>query len=300
LIQFFNANKTYAGEVKVVALQEVNLTIDKGEFIFLVGPSGAGKSTLTKLIIREEVATSGQVMVEGKNLARMKQWEIPFYRRNIGFVFQDFRLLMTRTVYENIAFAAEAVELTRAQIKQRLPMILEMMGLETKRNVYPHQLSGGQQQRLGIARAMVNNPTMIIADEPTGNLDPETSSEIMQIFQAINRRGTTVLIATHDKAMVDKLRKRVIQLREGRVVRDERNAGYSPVVWDDKDGQPGVSQSSVDLSGAGLRPGNPGASPRVENPAAVSPRRESGPAGSPSRAPVARRARAGGLGNESK
>ena len=235
MIQFFNVSKVYAGEVKVTALREVNLNIDKGEFIFLVGPSGAGKSTLTKLIIREEVSTAGQVMVEGKNLARMKQWEIPFYRRNIGFVFQDFRLLMTRTVYENVAFAAEAVELTRTQIKQRLPMILEMMGLESKRNAYPHQLSGGQQQRLGIARAMVNNPTMIIADEPTGNLDPETSSEIMQIFQAINRRGTTVLIATHDKAMVDKLRKRVIQLREGYIVRDEMNAGYSPVVWDEKD-----------------------------------------------------------------
>ena len=237
MIQFFNVSKIYAGEVKVTALKDVTMNIDKGEFVFLVGPSGAGKSTLTKLIIREEVASSGQVMAEGKNLARMKQWEIPFYRRNIGFVFQDFRLLMTRTVYENVAFAAEAVELTRAQIRQRLPMILEMMGLETKKNAYPHQLSGGQQQRLGIARAMVNNPTMIIADEPTGNLDPETSAEIMQIFQAINRRGTTVLIATHDKAMVDKLRKRVVQLREGYVVRDEKNGGYSPVVWDEMDGR---------------------------------------------------------------
>ena len=246
MIQFFNVSKIYAGGVKVTALQEVNLTIDKGEFIFLVGPSGAGKSTLTKLIIREETATTGQVMVEGKNLARMKQWEIPFYRRNIGFVFQDFRLLMTRTVYENVAFAAESVELTRAQIKQRLPMILEMMGLESKRNAYPHQLSGGQQQRLGIARAMVNNPTMIIADEPTGNLDPETSNEIMQIFQAINRRGTTVLIATHDKAMVDKLRKRVIQLREGYVVRDEQNGGYAPVVWDDKANETDAAAADVD------------------------------------------------------
>jgi cell division transport system ATP-binding protein len=225
----------YTGEVKVTALRDVSLTMDKGEFIFLVGPSGAGKSTLTKLIIREETATSGQIMMDGKNLARMKQHEIPFYRRKIGFVFQDFRLLMTRTVYENIAFAAEAGELSGAQIRQRLPMVLEMLGLEEKRNAYPHQLSGGQQQRLGIARAMVNNPAMIIADEPTGNLDPETSSEIMAIFQAINRRGTTVLIATHDKAMVDKLRKRVIQLRDGAVVRDEQSGGYSAVVWDDKD-----------------------------------------------------------------
>jgi len=227
LIQFFNVSIIYAGEVKVNALEDVTLTIDKGEFIFLVGPSGAGKSTLTKLIIREETATAGQIMVEGKNLARMKQWEIPYYRRNIGFVFQDFRLLMTRTVYENVAFAAESVEMTRTQIKQRLPMVLEMMGLESKRNSFPHQLSGGQQQRLGIARAMINNPTMIIADEPTGNLDPETSGEIMQIFNAINRRGTTVLIATHDRDMVDKLRKRVIQLRNGFLVRDQKNGGYA-------------------------------------------------------------------------
>lgn len=227
MIQFFNVSKVYAGEVKVTALEDVNLTIEKGEFIFLVGPSGAGKSTLTKLIIREEIATNGQVMVDGKSLARMKQREIPYYRRNIGFVFQDFRLLMTRTVYENVAFAAESVEMTRTQIRQRVPMVLEMMGLDQKRNAFPHQLSGGQQQRLGIARAMVNNPTMIIADEPTGNLDPETSSEIMQIFQAINRRGTTVMIATHDKAMVDKLRQRVIQLRGGFVVRDQKNGGYA-------------------------------------------------------------------------
>jgi cell division transport system ATP-binding protein len=227
VIQFFNVSKIYAGEVKVTALEDVSLTIDKGEFIFLVGPSGAGKSTLTKLIIREEIATKGQVMVDGKNLARMKQWEIPYYRRNIGFVFQDFRLLMTRTVYENVAFAAESVELTRTQIRQRAPMVLEMMGLAEKHNAFPHQLSGGQQQRLGIARAMVNSPTLLIADEPTGNLDPGTSSEIMQIFQAINRRGTTVIIATHDKAMVDKLRQRVIQLRGGFVVRDERNGGYA-------------------------------------------------------------------------
>jgi len=247
LIQFFNASKIYTGEVKVTALRDINLYIEKGEFIFLVGPSGAGKSTLTKLIIREETATSGQVMAEGKNLARMKQWEIPYYRRNIGFVFQDFRLLMTRTVYENVAFAAEAVELTRSQIKQRLPLLLEMMGLETKKNAYPHQLSGGQQQRLGIARAMVNNPTMIIADEPTGNLDPETSSDIMQIFQAINRRGTTVLIATHDKAMVDKLRKRVVQLREGAIVRDERNAMYTASVLTEP-GRPDSLRSSLTRS----------------------------------------------------
>ncbi|HCP15159.1 MAG TPA: cell division ATP-binding protein FtsE [Peptococcaceae bacterium] len=226
MIQFFNVNKIYEAEVRVEALKDVNLQIENGEFIFLVGPSGAGKSTLTKLIIREETASSGQVLSDGKSLARMKQRDIPFYRRRIGFVFQDFRLLMTRTVYENVAFAAEAVEMTTTEVRQRVPLVLDMMGIADKRNAYPHQLSGGQQQRLGIARAMVNNPTMIIADEPTGNLDPETSAEIMRIFQAINRRGTTVLIATHDKDMVNLMRKRVIALKEGRIVRDERNGGY--------------------------------------------------------------------------
>lgn len=226
MIQFFNVNKVYDAEVRVEALKDVNLQIENGEFIFLVGPSGAGKSTLTKLIIREEIASSGQVLADGKSLARMKQRDIPYYRRRIGFVFQDFRLLMTRTVYENVAFAAEAVEMSASEVKQRVPLVLDMMGLGDKRNAYPHQLSGGQQQRLGIARAMVNNPTMIIADEPTGNLDPETSAEIMRIFQAINRRGTTVIIATHDKDMVNLMRKRVIALKEGRVVRDEKNGGY--------------------------------------------------------------------------
>lgn len=226
MIQFFNVNKVYDAEVRVEALKDVNLQIENGEFIFLVGPSGAGKSTLTKLIIREEIASSGQVLADGKSLARMKQRDIPYYRRRIGFVFQDFRLLMTRTVYENVAFAAEAVEMSASEVKQRVPLVLDMMGLGDKRSAYPHQLSGGQQQRLGIARAMVNNPTMIIADEPTGNLDPETSAEIMRIFQAINRRGTTVIIATHDKDMVNLMRKRVIALKEGRVVRDEKNGGY--------------------------------------------------------------------------
>jgi len=226
VIQFFNVNKVYDAEVRVEALKDVNLQIENGEFIFLVGPSGAGKSTLTKLIIREEIASSGQVLADGKSLARMKQRDIPFYRRRIGFVFQDFRLLMTRTVYENVAFAAEAVEMSAAEVRQRVPMVLDMMGIGDKRNAYPHQLSGGQQQRLGIARAMVNNPTMIIADEPTGNLDPETSGEIMRIFNAINRRGTTVIIATHDKDMVNQMRKRVIALKEGRVIRDEKNGGY--------------------------------------------------------------------------
>lgn len=226
MLKFYNVSKVYDEEVKVPALTDINLEIEKGEFIFLVGPSGAGKSTLTKLIIREELPTAGQILAEGKNLARLKQREIPFYRRNIGFVFQDFRLLMSRTVYENVAFAAEALEMNRAQVKQRVPMVLDMMKLGDKAKVFPYQLSGGQQQRLGIARAMVNNPAMIIADEPTGNLDPENSAVIMSIFDAINKRGTTVLVATHDKEMVNRMRKRVVALAEGRIVRDEQNGGY--------------------------------------------------------------------------
>jgi cell division transport system ATP-binding protein len=226
VIQFFNVNKIYDAEVKIEALKDISLQIENGEFVFLVGPSGAGKSTLTKLIIREEVPTSGQVLADGKSLARMKQREIPYYRRRIGFVFQDFRLLMTRTVYENVAFAAESVEMSSNEVRQRVPLVLDMMGLGNKKNFFPHQLSGGQQQRLGIARAMVNNPTMIIADEPTGNLDPETSSDIMRILKAINSRGTTVLIATHDKEMVNQMRQRVIALKDGRIVRDEQNGGY--------------------------------------------------------------------------
>jgi cell division transport system ATP-binding protein len=192
----------------------------------LVGASGAGKSTLTKLIIREELPTKGQIMAEGRSILRMKQRDIPIFRRKIGFVFQDFRLLMSRTVYENVAFAAEAIEMSSQDVKRRVPAVLEMVGLSDKHTAYPHQLSGGQQQRVCIARAMVNNPMMIIADEPTGNLDPETSFDIMNMFHAINSRGTTMVIATHDREMVDRLKKRVVALERGRIVRDEERGTY--------------------------------------------------------------------------
>lgn len=198
MIQMYNVSKTYMGEVKVNALRDINLHIKKGEFIFLVGPSGAGKSTLTKLIIREELPTKGQIMVEGRSLLRMKEREIPHYRRKIGFIFQDFRLLMDRTVYENVAFAMEAVEMPRSEVKARVPAILDMVGLKDKLQSYPYELSGGQQQRVCIARAIVNTPRVIIADEPTGNLDPETSWEVMNLLSAINKRGTTVVVATHE------------------------------------------------------------------------------------------------------
>jgi cell division transport system ATP-binding protein len=226
MIQIFNVSKTYKGEVTVQALKNINLHIKRGEFVFLVGPSGAGKSTLTRLLIREELPTEGQIMVNGKSLLRLRKREIPYYRRKIGFIFQDFRLLMERTVYENVAFAMEAMEFPRNEVKEKVPAVLEMVGLQDKINAYPHQLSGGQQQRICIARAIVNNPLVIIADEPTGNLDPDTSWEVMNILQAINKRGTTVISATHDRESVNRMQKRVIALADGRIVRDEERGGY--------------------------------------------------------------------------
>jgi len=226
MIQIFNVSKTYKGEVTVQALKNISLHIKRGEFVFLVGPSGAGKSTLTRLLIREELPTEGQIMVNGKSLLRLRKREIPYYRRKIGFIFQDFRLLMDRTVYENVAFAMEAMEFPWNEVKEKVPAVLEMVGLQDKINAYPHQLSGGQQQRICIARAIVNNPLMIIADEPTGNLDPDTSWEVMNILQAINKRGTTVIVATHDRESVNRLQKRVIALANGRIVRDEERGGY--------------------------------------------------------------------------
>lgn len=226
MIQIFNVSKVYTGDVQVEALSEINLHIKKGEFVFIVGPSGAGKSTLTRLMIREELPTKGQVMIDGRSVLRMKSREIPYLRRKIGFIFQDFRLLTDRTVYENVAFAMEAVELPRSEVRERVPAVLEMVGLKDKLKAYPSQLSGGQQQRVCIARAVVNDPLLIIADEPTGNLDPDTSWEIMNILLAINKRGTTIVTATHDREMVDRLKRRVIALRGGFIVRDEERGVY--------------------------------------------------------------------------
>jgi cell division transport system ATP-binding protein len=226
MIQIFNVSKTYKGEVTVEALKNINLHIKRGEFVFLVGPSGAGKSTLTRLLIREELPTEGQILVNGKSLLRLREREIPYYRRKIGFIFQDFRLLMERTVYENVAFAMEAIEIPKHEVKEQVPAILRMVGLEDKLNSYPYQLSGGQQQRVCIARAIVNNPLVVIADEPTGNLDPDTSWEVMNLLQAINKRGTTVITATHDREMVNRMQKRVIALEAGRLVRDEERGEY--------------------------------------------------------------------------
>lgn len=224
MISFFNVSKVYANGVK--ALQGVSLQIEKGEFVFIVGPSGAGKSTLIKLIFREELPTKGQIYIDGRSVLRMKRRDVPGFRRQIGMVFQDFRLLPDRTIYENVAFAMQVIGAGRTEIKKRVPEVLKMVGLGKRMDNYPTHLSGGEQQRAAIARALVNRPSIIIADEPTGNLDINTSWEIMNCFQKINDQGTTIIIATHAKEIVDSMRQRVIALGSGKIVRDEHRGVY--------------------------------------------------------------------------
>ena len=208
------------------ALRGINVRIDKDEFVYLVGPSGAGKSTFMKMIYREVVPTKGQIFVNGFNIGRLKQRKIPFVRRNIGVIFQDFRLLPKMNVYENVAFAMEVIEAPKKVIKRRVPEVLELVGLKHKMNSLPAQLSGGEQQRVAIARAIVNNPAVIVADEPTGNLDPETSWGIMKLLEEINYRGTTILMATHNKDIVNTIRRRVITIEHGNIVRDVMRGDY--------------------------------------------------------------------------
>ncbi len=224
MIQLYNVSKIYPNGVK--ALNDVTLQIRKGEFVFLVGPSGAGKSTLTKLLCREELPTRGQVVINGRSLTRMKNREVPYLRRKIGMVFQDFRLIPSKTVFENVAFALEITGASGKEIKRAVPTVLRMVGLEKKANMMPSQLSGGEQQRTCIARAIVNNPLLVIADEPTGNLDPETSWELMKLFLDINRRGTTIIMATHAWDIVDAMKKRVVALSNGNIIRDEESGAY--------------------------------------------------------------------------
>jgi cell division transport system ATP-binding protein len=209
-----------------VALTDVNVTIPSGDFVFLVGPSGAGKSTFIRLLIREQLPTSGRVVVAGRDLARLRRGDVPKLRRRIGIVFQDFRLLPAKTVFENVAFALEVTGSTRAEIRERVPMLLNLVGLHEHNNHLPTQLSGGEQQRVAIARALVHDPAMLIADEPTGNLDPVTSWEIIQLLIQINALGTTVLMATHNQEIVNAMRRRVLALEHGTLVRDESGAAY--------------------------------------------------------------------------
>ena len=224
MILLEKVTKIYPGDV--VGLRDVTLQIDKGEWVFLVGPSGSGKSTFIKLLLKEFDVTSGNVLVGGRSLRTLKGSQVPKLRRNIGCVFQDFKLLPTRTVYENVAYALEVQGQRRELIERKVPEIIGLVGLADKIDKLPHELSGGQQQRVSIARAFVNHPALLICDEPTGNLDPETSIGIMQLLYRINRAGTTILMATHDREMVDKMRRRVIALEDGRVVRDDRRGGY--------------------------------------------------------------------------
>lgn len=210
-----------------MALQDFSLQIDKGEFVFLVGPSGAGKSSFINLVIRKELPTSGLLEVGNMNVALLKKNEVPYFRRNIGVIFQDFKLLPNKTVYENISFALEVIEADAREIKIRVNYVLDLVGLTHKRNEFPSELSGGEQQRVSLARAIVNRPHLLLADEPTGNLDPETSWGIMELLKEINKRGTTVVMATHNKDIVDRLRRRVVAIENGRIIRDELKGGYS-------------------------------------------------------------------------
>ncbi|HEY8391462.1 MAG TPA: cell division ATP-binding protein FtsE [Capillibacterium sp.] len=211
----------------VIALDQVSFSVEKGEFVFLVGPSGAGKSTFLNLVIRREVPTSGLIAVNRQNIAYLKKKEIAYLRRSIGVIFQDYKLLPQKTVYENVAFALEVIEASSRTIKERVYTVLELVGLLNKAHVFPAELSGGEQQRVSLARALVNRPLLLLADEPTGNLDPDTSWEIMELLREINRRGTTVIMATHNREIVDKMRKRVIALDHGRLVRDTPKGGYN-------------------------------------------------------------------------
>jgi cell division transport system ATP-binding protein len=224
MIVFEGVTKIY--DPGVVALSDVTFLIEKGEFVFVVGASGSGKSTLVRLLLKELEPTQGKITVGGRDVGRLKRSKIPMLRRNVGCVFQDFKLLPNRTAAENVAYALKVQGESRNSIRRKVPEVMTLVGLPDKMNSYPDQLSGGEQQRVSIARAVVNHPPLLVCDEPTGNLDPDTSVGIMQLLYRINRSGTTILMVTHDREMVDKMRRRVIGLEDGRLARDERRGGY--------------------------------------------------------------------------
>lgn len=224
MIRLENVSKSYNKDSP--ALINANAEIEKGEFVFLVGASGSGKSTFIRLLNREEKPTVGQVYVAGKDIVKLSSWKVPFLRRNIGCIFQDYRLLPKRTVSENVAFALEVIGRPKHVVKQQVPAILDLVGLSEKSHRFPDELSGGEQQRVSIARAFVNRPLILLADEPTGNLDPDTAVGIMRLLDRINRTGTTVVMATHDRGIVDTMRRRVIELSEGQIVRDQSEGQY--------------------------------------------------------------------------
>src|SRR6202142_1599963 len=224
MIRFENVTKDYKGGT--VAIRDMSLDIDKGEFVFLVGSSGSGKTTFIRMLLREEIPTHGRILVAGRDIANLSQWRIPYLRRNIGCVFQDFRLLPNKSVFENVAFALEVIGRPKHGIALQVPQVLDLGGLSKKHDSLPGELSGGEQQRVAVARAFVNRPLVVLADEPTGNLDPATSQGIMRLLDRINRTGTTVVVATHDEVLVDKMRRRVIELSNGRMVRDQARGVY--------------------------------------------------------------------------
>jgi cell division transport system ATP-binding protein len=225
MIVFEGVTKEY--DLGVKALQDVGFVIEKGEFVFVVGASGSGKSTMVRLLLKELEPSAGRIIVGGRDLGRLKRSKVPLLRRNVGCVFQDFKLLPNRTAYENVAYALKVQGESRTSIRRKVPEVLNLVGLGARMNSLPDELSGGEQQRVSIARAFVNHPPLLVCDEPTGNLDPDTSVGIMQLLYRINRSGTTILMVTHDREMVDKMRKRVIALEEGRLARDERRGGYA-------------------------------------------------------------------------
>jgi cell division transport system ATP-binding protein len=227
MIVFEDVTKTY--DPGTVGLKDFSCHIGKGEFVFLVGPSGSGKSTLIKLVLKEIVPDKGRILVAGRNLTTLRRSKVPLLRRNIGCVFQDFKLLPNKTVHDNVAYALEVVGEPRRSIRRKVPEILNLVGLAEKMNNYPHEISGGEQQRVSVARAFVNHPPLLLADEPTGNIDPDTAVGIMQLLVRIQRTGTTVVVATHDRDMVNRMRRRVLQLENGCLVRDERRGSYDQV-----------------------------------------------------------------------
>jgi cell division transport system ATP-binding protein len=225
MVVFERVTKIY--EPRVTALDDVSFIIEKGEFVFIVGASGSGKSTMVRLLLKELEPSSGRIFVGGRDLGRLKRSKVPLLRRNVGCVFQDFKLLPNRTAFENIAYALRVQGESSSEIRKKVPEVLNLVGLSHKMNSRPEELSGGEQQRVSIARAFVNHPPLLVCDEPTGNLDPDTSVGIMQLLYRISRTGTTILMVTHDREMVDKMRRRVIALEEGKLVRDERRGGYA-------------------------------------------------------------------------
>ena len=224
MIRFENVSKTYKNGTP--ALTNISLDVEKGEFVFLVGASGSGKTTFLRLLLREELPDKGRILEAGRDIGSLPKWRVPYLRRNIGCVFQDFRLLPNKTVFENVAFALEVIGRPRSTVENQVPQILELVGLGPKSDNLPHELSGGEQQRVAVARAFVNRPLILLADEPTGNLDPVNSESIMALLERINRTGTTVVMATHDKALVDRMRRRVIELDHGELIRDQVRGVY--------------------------------------------------------------------------